>query len=225
MAGLQRFDPSTGQFTTYRNSPGAAGSLSNDQVNAICIDPSGILWIGTQTGLDRFDPVTQTFTVYYERDGLPSDRVTGILEDERGNVWLSTSNGLSRFDPRAKTFANYSASDGIVRGNFYGPHAGWKSSSDEMFFASSAGVVAFFPEKVVDNAYTPPVVLTDFQSFGKAGAHWWRFPAETAHLRHQFYYSIPHAERVVYRVFGAQLSQPGAEPLSLQTRRTGDRME
>ena len=166
-AGLQRFDPSSGHFTIYRNRPGNAASLSNDQVNAIWIDPSGIIWIGTQSGLNRFDTVTQTFSVYYERDGLPNNRITGILGDERGNLWLSTSSGLSRFDPRARTFANYSTSDGIVRGNIYGPHAGCKGSRGEMFFAGSGGVIAFFPEKVVDNPYIPPVVLTDFRVFGK----------------------------------------------------------
>jgi len=165
--GLQRLDPSTGRFTIYRNRPGTGGSLSNDHVNAICIDTSGIIWLGTQNGLNRFDPVTQTFTAYYERDGLPGNVITGIHEDERGNLWLSTRNGLSRFDPRAKTFANYSASDGIVRGNIYGPHAGWKGSRGEMFFDTTAGVIAFFPEKVVDNPYIAPVVLTDFRLFGK----------------------------------------------------------
>jgi ligand-binding sensor domain-containing protein len=165
--GLQRFDPATGRFTIYRSRPGTPGSLSNDQVNAICIDASGIIWVGTQSGLNRFDPDTQTFSVYYEGDGLPNNRITGILEDQRGNLWLSTSSGLSRFDPRAKTFANYSTSDGIVRGNIYGPHAGCKGLGGEMFFASSGGVIAFFPEKVVDNPHVPPVVLTDFRIFGK----------------------------------------------------------
>jgi signal transduction histidine kinase/ligand-binding sensor domain-containing protein len=165
--GLQRLDPSTGQFTIYRNHPGSGGSLSNDQVNAICIDASGILWIGTQNGLNRFDPVTQSFRTYYEQDGLPDNRVTGIREDNRGNLWLGTRGGLSRFDPRAKTFAYYSASDGVVRGNIYGPNAGWKGSGGEMFFDSTAGVIAFFPEKVVDNSYVAPVVLTDFRLFGR----------------------------------------------------------
>ena len=165
--GLQRLDSSTGQFTTYRNRPGTEGSLSNDNVAAICIDTSGIIWIGTQNGLNRFDPATETFTAYFQHDGLPSNLVTGIHEDKRGDLWLSSRNGISRFDPRAKAFANYSASDGIVRGNIYGPHAGWKSSKGEIFIDSTAGVTAFFPEKVVDNPYVPPVILTDFRLFGK----------------------------------------------------------
>ena len=39
-----------------------------------------------------------------------------------------------------------------------------------MFFASSGGVIAFFPEKVVDNSYVPPVVLTDFRIVWEAGS-------------------------------------------------------
>jgi ligand-binding sensor domain-containing protein/signal transduction histidine kinase len=166
-SGLHHLEPTTGQFTIYRHQPGVAGSLSSDLVNAICVDRSGIVWVGTQSGLNRFDPATRTFTVYSEADGLPNNNVNGILEDERGNLWLSTSNGLSRFDPRAKTFANYDASDGIPRNDFYGKTAGWKSPSGEMFFNSYGGVLAFFPEKVVDNSYIPSVALTDFQLFGK----------------------------------------------------------
>ena len=37
-----------------------------------------------------------------------------------------------------------------------------------MFFATSSGLTSFFPDQVVDNSYVPPVVLTDFQLFGKA---------------------------------------------------------
>jgi ligand-binding sensor domain-containing protein/signal transduction histidine kinase len=166
-SGLHHLEPATGQFTIYRHQTEVAGNLSSDLVNAICIDHSGIIWVGTQSGLNRFDPATRTFTIYDERDGLPSNNVNGILEDERGNLWLGTSNGLSRFDPRGKTFVNYDASDGIPRNDFYGKTAGWKSPSGEMFFNSYGGVLAFFPEKVVDNSYIPSVALTDFQLFGK----------------------------------------------------------
>jgi ligand-binding sensor domain-containing protein/signal transduction histidine kinase len=166
-SGLQRMDPASGKFTVYRHRAGVAVSLSNDSVDAIYIDRSGVLWVGTDSGLNRFDPATRTFTVYYVRDGLPGNNVNGILEDERSDLWLGTGNGLSRFDPREKTFVNYDASDGLPRNDFYGRHAGWKSPSGEMFFNSYAGVLAFFPDRVVDNSYVPSVALTDFQLFGK----------------------------------------------------------
>jgi len=165
--GLQRLDPESGQFTVYRQDSKKPGSLSSNTVLALCVDHFGILWIATSDGLNRFNPATQTFTVYDERDGLPSSNVNGILEDEAGNLWLSTNNGLSRFDPRAKTFKNYSTSDGLPANEFYGGNAGFKSRTGEMFFCSRSGLTTFFPDKVVDNPYVPPVVLTDFQLFNK----------------------------------------------------------
>jgi ligand-binding sensor domain-containing protein/signal transduction histidine kinase len=164
--GLQRVDPGTGNFTIYRQ--GSAG-LSSDQVNAVCVDHSGIVWAGTQNGLDRFDPATGTFTTYYERDGLPGISVNSILEDEHGDLWLSTSNGLSRFSPPSKSFSNYYASDGLLSNEFYNYANAYKGRAGEMFFNSYAGVVGFFPDEVVkvDDPYIPPVVLTAFQLFGK----------------------------------------------------------
>ncbi len=166
-SGLQSLDPRTGKFTIYRHSTGTAGTLSSDEIEALYIDRAGIIWIGTPNGLNRFDPASGAFSVYRDRDGLPNNNVNGILEDGRGNLWLSTNNGLSRFDPRAKKFTNYYSSDGLVRNDFNGPHSGWKSATGELFFNSYGGLVGFFPEEVIDNSFVPPVVLTDFQLFGK----------------------------------------------------------
>ncbi|HEX4576687.1 MAG TPA: two-component regulator propeller domain-containing protein [Edaphobacter sp.] len=167
-SGVRRLDPATGQFTVYRGGPGSPGSLSSNQVHALCVDKSGTLWVATSTGLNRFDPVTRTFTNYDESNGLPNSNVNGILEDERGDLWLSTSNGISRFAPQAMTFRNYSVADGLPANEFYGANAGFKSRTGEMFFSSRAGLTTFFPEKVVDNPYVPPVVLTDFQLFDQS---------------------------------------------------------
>jgi PAS domain S-box-containing protein len=158
-------NPATGKFTVYRHSS-APGSLSSDEVDAVCIDHAGAIWVGTHSGLDRFDRQTGTFADYTERDGLPNSNLTGILEDNQGNLWLSTNNGLSRFDPRTNVFKNYSISDGLLSNEFFGYNTPWKSASGEMFFGSYAGLVTFFPGKVVDNPVVPPVVLTDFQIFG-----------------------------------------------------------
>lgn len=165
--GLRHVDPATGRFTIYQHAPATAGSLSADWVNTVSVDRAGTLWAGTEGGLDRFDRASGTFTTYNERDGLSNSNVNGILEDERGDLWLSTNNGLSRFNPRDRTFRNYYASDGLWVSEFFGAKVAWKSPRGEMFFCSYTGLTSFFPDRVEDNTYIPPVVLTDFQIFGK----------------------------------------------------------
>jgi PAS domain S-box-containing protein len=162
--GVRRFDPRTGQFTRYRHTPQTPGGLGSDLVQAVWVDRSGVVWLGTQRGLVRFDPADGTFTPFTEREGLCNNVVNGILEDSRGDLWLSTLNGLSRFNPRGRTFKNYYVSDGLAGNEFVG--VAHKGTGGEMFFGSSGGLTSFFPDQVVDNSYLPPVVLTDFQLFG-----------------------------------------------------------
>lgn len=164
--GLQRLDPGTGKIVAYESDPNARNSLSNNRVNAICVDHSGTLWVATQNGLDRFDRKTQQFTIFNERDGLPNNAVVGIEEDAVGDLWLATGNGLSKFDPRALTFKNYYAEDGLAGNEFNNASgASFKSADGEIFFSGMDGITAFYPARVVDNPYVPPVVLTDFRLF------------------------------------------------------------
>jgi signal transduction histidine kinase len=162
---LQRFDPVTGQFAVYRNSPSDPHSLSNNYMNCVYVDRDGTVWAGTANGLSRFNQSNGTFTSYYERDGLPSNWVAGILQDNRDDLWVSTNRGISRFNPHTRTFRSYFDADGLP-GNKFQYSAAAKSSSGEMFFGSSEGLLGFFPERVRDDPPPPPVVLTDFLLFG-----------------------------------------------------------
>ncbi len=158
--GLDRLDPNTGKFTHYRNNPNDPNSLSQNNVYAIHEDGDGILWIGTWGGgLNRFDPRTGFFKHYRTENGLPNDVVYGILSDVQGYLWMSTNYGLSLFDPKTATFKNYDAGDGL-QSNGFNAGAYYQSRSGEMFFGGGNGLNAFYPEKVIDNPYIPPVALT-----------------------------------------------------------------
>ena len=164
--GAYRFNPTNGQSQAYKYDPHTPGSLSDNHVNAICVDVSGTVWIGTERGLNKFD-ATGSFTAYFEKDGLPDDAVRGILEDAGGNLWISTNNGLSKFNPTAKTFRNYHVEDGLAGNEFNSWGAPFKSARGEMFFPGVDGLTAFFPDEVIDNSYIPPIVLTDFRLFNE----------------------------------------------------------
>ena len=99
--GAYRFNPDNGQFTAYKYDPLTSGSLSSNKVNAIHVDTSGTVWIGSEKGLNRFDG-RGSFSTYFERDGLADDAIRGILEDAGGNLWIGTNNGLSKFNPTSE---------------------------------------------------------------------------------------------------------------------------
>ena len=165
--GLQRLDVRTGKIIAYKHDPKILSSLSNSRVNALCVDHSGTLWVGTQNGLNRFDRNTGEFTIFNEHDGLPNNAVEGVLEDAAGNLWLSTGKGLSRFDPRARTAKNYFTDDGLSNDEFNDSSVYFRSGQGEMFFGGVKGVTAFFPDRVTETPFVPPVVLTDFLLFNK----------------------------------------------------------
>jgi signal transduction histidine kinase/ligand-binding sensor domain-containing protein len=165
--GLNKFHRETETFIRYKNNPRQPGSLSHNRVRCIYEDRSGVLWIGTKGGLNKFDRNEEKFEHFREEDGLCNNVIYGILEDNRGNLWLSTNRGLSRFDPAAGTFKNYDFDDGL-QGNEFNAGAYFKSTrTGEMFFGGINGFNAFFPGKIEDNLYVPPVVITDFLIFNK----------------------------------------------------------
>ena len=75
------------------------------------------------------------------------------------------SEGRLRFDPRKGTFRNYDASDGLQSNEF--STGCFQARDGEIFFGGSNGVNAFLPENVQDDAYVPPVVISNFTIFNK----------------------------------------------------------
>ncbi len=163
---LSQLDLETEHFAHYRNDPKNPGSLPRGAILVIFEDRSGSLWLGSTNGLIRFNQAAETFRLYTEDDGLPSGSVMGILEDADGNLWLSTRRGLSKFDLNTERFRNYDRFDGLGGESFHQGSA-WQNRDGRMFFGGTHGLTAFFPEEIVDSAYHPPVVLTEFRLFNK----------------------------------------------------------
>jgi ligand-binding sensor domain-containing protein/signal transduction histidine kinase len=166
--GLHRFDPLTSRFTIYGHRADDAHSLSNNRVTSVYVDHAGTLWAGTQNGLNKFDPQTGSFSAFGEQQGMNGNVVSCMLEDGQGSLWMSTNKGVSNFDPKTGSFKNYTVADGLPGNDLTGWGACFKSTAGEMFFGGFSGATAFFPDRVSDDTFISPIVLTDFRLFGKS---------------------------------------------------------
>jgi ligand-binding sensor domain-containing protein len=110
--GVCRFDPETGNFTTY--TPERQNSIQYKEIKE---DYKGVFWLGAQSGLHRFGPRTKQFRIY-ERDpddphSLSDNRVNSVRFDRSGDMWVGTQNGLDKFNPSTGTFKAYYKRDGL----------------------------------------------------------------------------------------------------------------
>ncbi|MBN1986800.1 MAG: hypothetical protein JW761_10880, partial [Prolixibacteraceae bacterium] len=164
--GLIRYNHETKLVTHFKSNAVKNTSLNNDFIKSICPDPfepETYLWIGTGGGgLNRINKQQNTVEYFTEEDGLPNNVVYGILPDKNNNLWLSTNKGLSKFNSREKIFRNYNVKDGL-QSNEFNTGAYYKSKSGELFFGGIKGLNYFYGENIVNNPYTPSVVLTNLK--------------------------------------------------------------
>ena len=87
--------------------------LPNSQINRICQDGRGFLWVCTEGGLMRFDGVNfEEFRHDRNNDfSLLSDSVHDFCEDDRGVKWVGTASGLAVFDSEHSRFDRFDLQD------------------------------------------------------------------------------------------------------------------
>ncbi|MGE4287578.1 MAG: two-component regulator propeller domain-containing protein [Salinivirgaceae bacterium] len=141
--------------------------LHNYQSRALCEDNKGNYWLASLgQGLIKLDRSGNELTKFTTEDGLCSNVLNGIINVNNQFLWLSTNNGISRFNLETGEFKNYFSSDGLLNNKFnYG--AFYKTSKNILAFGGKNGVDFVYLDKINQNTYIPPVVLTGFKLFNK----------------------------------------------------------
>jgi signal transduction histidine kinase/ligand-binding sensor domain-containing protein/CheY-like chemotaxis protein len=107
-AGLYRYDPSTDSFLKVKSE----GGSGTDYILSMAEDPSGNLWVSTQSGpyllSGGIDSLRSLRSVYPHAESLTSERIATILPDTNGIVWIGTIDaGLDRFNTATGEVANF----------------------------------------------------------------------------------------------------------------------
>jgi signal transduction histidine kinase/ligand-binding sensor domain-containing protein/DNA-binding response OmpR family regulator len=152
---------------TYIMRVGGSERLSTAYISCFFEDSRKIIWIGTNEGLYGFDEQHNRLLAYHAKEGqLSSNVIHGILEDSSNRLWLSTNNGLVCFIPEKGKFRTYYESDGI-QSNQFNPYSYCKTGDGQMFFGGINGITAFYPDKITDNPFSPPPIITNLYFFNK----------------------------------------------------------
>ena len=108
-AGLM--DPENIRFIRYQHDPSDPSSISSNVINALNIDESGTLWIGTEEGINCIreenlpngmdeSPFPVKFTNYqtnaFDFESLNYNIIRSIYFDASGIMWVGTTTGLNK---------------------------------------------------------------------------------------------------------------------------------
>jgi signal transduction histidine kinase len=102
---VNRFDPARHAASHYECRAGDPTSLSSNEVTALFVDYTGVVWAGTSDGgVHRYIRSKDAF----ERVALRDARaVRAIDEDKVGNVWIGTSDGIFRYSRPTAAVKHY----------------------------------------------------------------------------------------------------------------------
>lgn len=94
--GLYLYEPATNHFYNYRHDPSREGSLIDNTVNCIFIDPSGIVWLGTNNGISICHGGQRLFEQQFLPRSAAGDPVViyDFHLDDSGILWIGTDDGL-----------------------------------------------------------------------------------------------------------------------------------
>lgn len=164
--GVFCYNPQKSVWKQYLPDAANAGSLSHNKVVSVHQDDKKRLWFGTEGGgLCQYIYEKDAFKTYNTGTGLPNN-VVYMVVSERDNLWLSTNKGLVCFNPDNNQLKIFTKDDGL-QGDQFNFKSAYRARNGKIYFGGTNGFNAFFPDKIRENKFLPPVVITSFQMFNK----------------------------------------------------------
>lgn len=94
-------------FTNYTTADG----LLSDNVNALDIAASDVVWFGTQNGVSVFDGISWTDHTNAIDAGLVDNNITAVLTKTNGDVWVGTDFGACFYD--GSSWTTFTIAEGL----------------------------------------------------------------------------------------------------------------
>lgn len=110
--GIVLYSPETETYRQVHRTDTEEGSLTGENITSVCVDATGIVWIGTVGDLNKYDRNKVKFQHYYhdpkDPNSLSDDNIRNVFQDEQDVIYVATSAGyLNSIDRKTNTIRNY----------------------------------------------------------------------------------------------------------------------
>ncbi len=140
--GLMRYNSQTDKWVRYTKDPRDSRTLNNNRLYSICLDKSGVLWIGTfGSGVNRVNLAQKKF-YHYKHTGESvleqhDNMVMSLLEDLYGKIWIGTwENHAVEFDRLTNRWLRHRTFNPLVNSIAEDAHR-------NIWFGTSSGIDKF----------------------------------------------------------------------------------
>lgn len=113
--GFYQLNIKSGKINHYnaRNLNRPEGTFTNNWINTMLCDNSGLLWLGHNKGVDCFDTKSGRFIKPKITGMLTKNISLSLLEDKKGNIWIGTNKGLYVFNKKNQSVKKYNIENGL----------------------------------------------------------------------------------------------------------------
>lgn len=148
---LMHFDSQSKKYKSIKHDPLQTETISYNNIRSVCIDKTGIVWVGTTgMGIDFYDPKVNQFALV-RRKATSNSRISGfsirsIIEQDDRYVWIG-SNVLYRWDRKNNELKSYETTS--YRPNDFGNTGVWsmiQSKDNRLWYATIEGLFMYDPK-------------------------------------------------------------------------------
>ncbi|GAB6009771.1 hybrid sensor histidine kinase/response regulator transcription factor [Dysgonomonas reticulitermitis] len=154
---------------TYSKSYKAEDGIRANDIHDICVTKNKEVYVATfGGGMSKViswddEGFPSKFKTYDTRNGLYSDIVLSITEDNKNSLWINSEGSLSRFNPKDESFEQFNDISRTMSNQYFMETLPLLTSDGELIYGCTHGTLSFFPDKIVQNIYSPYLALTKFK--------------------------------------------------------------
>ena len=164
--GLLMYDPAAGTTRYWNKTGDDPHSLSNNHINSITEDKTGIIWAATGEGINALDKNQNSFTQYLRGNSVFSEKTACLMTDDQNRLWLAGSRRLYMLDATRKFFTAFDMSDGLPSVDFNYQGA-FRMKNGDFIYPTLRGFVQFNPREYTDKNHISGFYIASFKVYGK----------------------------------------------------------